>query len=297
MLRYRLTLGPILIVALAAVFWLDQALTGGGPGSTDHAGTGLRPGSILLLLGLAITPIAAWELKHMLRATGIKASRGVLLFGAIVGLLLPWLVPHKIDAVTAVAITASAATAVYVYALVWHSRTRTSQGVTAAAGSALLAFVYLGLMLGFILALRREHPAWIVLGVLVVTKSCDIGAFTIGKMIGRHKLIPWLSPGKTWEGLAGGIVTAGAMGSAAVYLLHQTDADLALADLSIWTGAAYGAVFAVTGQAGDLMASLLKRDAGIKDSGRILPGFGGVLDVIDSLLPVGPVAYWLLHRG
>jgi phosphatidate cytidylyltransferase len=78
--------------------------------------------------------------------------------------------------------------------------------------------------------------------------------------------------------------------------LDQTKADPLLTDVSLWEGAIYGALFAVTGQAGDLMASLLKRDAGIKDSGHILPGFGGVLDIIDSILPVAPVAYWLLHR-
>src|SRR5947207_10966960 len=135
-------LGPFLIAALVAVFWLDQVVTDGAPGPGGEQ-RGLPPGSVLLLVGLAVVPIATWELKHILRATGIKASRGVLLFAAIAGILVPWLVPHTIDALTAVAITASAATAVYVYALVWHSRTRATQGVTAAAGPALLAFVSL----------------------------------------------------------------------------------------------------------------------------------------------------------
>jgi phosphatidate cytidylyltransferase len=287
-----------MILALALVFWLDEVVSrvavGSGAGGAERT---LPPGLVMLIAGLVLAPVAAWELKQILRTTGIMASRGVMTCAAIAGILVPWLVPERVDALTAVAVTATAATGVYVAALVWHSRARTPRGVTAAAGAALMSFVYLGLMAGFILALRREHSAWVVLGVLVVTKSCDIGAFATGKLIGRHKLILWLSPGKTWEGLAGGVATAAGMGVLAVWLLRFVPDDQARLALSTWHGAAYGALFAITGQAGDLMASLLKRDAGIKDSSAVIPGFGGVLDVIDSVLPVAPVAFWLLHRG
>jgi phosphatidate cytidylyltransferase len=179
--------------------------------------------------------------------------------------------------------------------MVWHSRTRSSKGVLVAAGAALLSFVYFGLMFGFVLALRREHSAWVVLGILVITKSCDIGAYFTGKTIGRHKLILWLSPGKTWEGLVGGVVTAAALGVLFAYLVTTQGISEAPHVMAWWHGALLGAFLAIAGQTGDLVESLLKRDAGVKDSSSLVPGFGGVLDIIDSLLPAAPVAYWLLH--
>jgi phosphatidate cytidylyltransferase len=289
-----------MILALVGVFWLDQFVSerpsffaGAGEGG---AARNMPAGLVLLIAGIALAPLAAWELKQLLRAAGIMASRGMMTAAAITGLLVPALISDRTNALTAVAATASAATGVYVAALVWHTRARSIRGVTAAAGAALLSFVYLGLMSGFILAMRREHSAWIVLGVLVVTKSCDIGAFATGKLIGRHKLILWLSPGKTWEGLVGGVLAAAAFGTLGAWLLSLTHSDQDRPGIALWLGGLYGGIFAVTGQVGDLMASMLKRDAGLKDSSSVVPGFGGMLDVIDSVLPVAPVAYWLLHR-
>jgi phosphatidate cytidylyltransferase len=160
------------------------------------------------------------------------------------------------------------------------------------------AFIYLGLMFGFVMALRREHSAWVVLGVLVVTKACDIGAYTTGKLIGKHKLIPWVSPGKTWEGLAGGLAFSAGAAMLGLWLAHRAGADPrfgGLQRMSFPVAAATGVVFGLTGQAGDLLASVLKRDAKLKDSGSI-PGFGGILDLVDSVLLVAPVAFWLLKR-
>ena len=146
-------------------------------------------------------------------------------------------------------------------------------------------------MFGFLLAIRRHHEVWTVLWVLMVTKSCDIGAYFTGRAIGRHKLIPWLSPGKTWEGLLGGIVVASLVGAGGAWLLQQGRIEPAP---GVWLGALAGLLFANVGQAGDLMASMLKRDAGVKDSGNTLPGMGGLIDVLDSPLLVFPAAYWLL---
>ncbi|MBZ0170745.1 MAG: phosphatidate cytidylyltransferase, partial [Phycisphaerales bacterium] len=98
-------------------------------------------------------------------------------------------------------------------------------------------------------------------------------------------------PGKTWEGLLGAVVFAAVLGAAGAVLLRW--AGVAEAPDWVW-GAGLGALFACIGQAGDLVASVLKRDAGVKDAGGTVPGFGGVLDVIDSLLLAPPVAYWLL---
>jgi phosphatidate cytidylyltransferase len=113
--------------------------------------------------------------------------------------------------------------------------------------------------------------------------------------IGRHKMIPWLSPKKTWEGLAGGVVVASAVGA---LLAHFGSPYLEEADRVSWVlGAIGGALMAVVGQAGDLAESAFKRDAGLKDSGRVLPGMGGVLEVLDSPLFTGPVVYWLLRAA
>ena len=104
-------------------------------------------------------------------------------------------------------------------------------------------------------------------------------------------MIAWLSPGKTWEGLAGGVATAVLVGvvlAAASGLLDRNDR------VPLWLGAICGVVFAIVGQLGDLTVSLFKRGAGMKDSSKILPGLGGVLDVLDSPLMVAPVAYWIL---
>jgi len=163
-----------------------------------------------------------------------------------------------------------------------------------AAGGTLLAYVYLGLMLGFIVAIRREHSGWLLLWVLVATKSCDIGAYFAGRAFGRHKLIVWLSPGKTWEGLAGGVAVSSLVGGLGVYALRAIDPETLIGPAF---GALAGCVFGLVGQMGDLIASLFKRDAGIKDAGAVLPGFGGVLDVLDSPLLVLPVAYWLIKAA
>jgi phosphatidate cytidylyltransferase len=174
----------------------------------------------------------------------------------------------------------------------FYSRHKSVEGVAAATGAALVAFVYLGLMLGFLPAIRRDHSAWVLLWVLLVTKSCDIGAYFAGKAFGRHKLIPWLSPGKTWEGLVGGVLMSAAVSVAGLEVLRGWGV---IAGVPLWAAVIPGVLFAVVGQTGDLLESMLKRDAGIKDSGKVLPGFGGVLDVIDSPLLVAPLAFWVLR--
>ena len=134
-----------------------------------------------------------------------------------------------------------------------------------------------------------------VLGIVGVVKAADVGAYITGKSIGRHKLIPWLSPGKTWEGFFGGLLLSGIVGAAIAMGLRDNVASLANVPTA-WVyigGAISGALLGAAGQVGDLLESLLKRDAGVKDSGKV-PGFGGVLDILDSPLLAAPVAYWLL---
>jgi len=192
-----------------------------------------------------------------------------------------------------VAVVSTAASVVLVSALLFYARNRTFEGSVALAGGTLLSFVYLGLMFGFFLAIRREHSAWSLLWIFAVTKACDIGAYFTGKSIGRHKLIPWLSPGKTWEGLAGGVVLAVLAAAGGAALLRRFDG----AGPTASAACVAGVMFALFGQAGDLMESLFKRDAGKKDASAVLPGFGGILDVMDSPLLVAPVAYWWVEAA
>ncbi len=301
-LKQRLLLGPVLIAALLGVFALDEWLAGAAvPGVLSGAMGGrerLPPGLALFVAALAILPVAAHELAKILRNNGVRATKRITTLAGAAGLVVSCTVPTGTGAVHAVALVSTAAMLVLMASLLYYSRRQVVEGVVAAAGGALLAFAYLGLMLGFILALRREHSAWVVLGLLLVTKACDIGAYFTGRAIGRHRLIPWLSPGKTWEGLIGGVAASAALGSGLAVLTEGGRGGVWLT----WAeGAAIGACLGLVGQAGDLTASLLKRDAGLKDSSRALPGFGGVLDVIDSPLLAAPAAYWLLlvlgHRA
>jgi phosphatidate cytidylyltransferase len=295
-LKYRLITGPLLIAFLLGVVVFDDWLEGvalSGFWQNFFMGREHPPAGIaLFVLALLVMPLAAMEIATIVEAQGILVRRWLMALAAVTGLTLSFCVPAEKAAISAVAIVATGMIVMFVLALLTFSRHKNVQGVVAAAGAVVFVMVYLGLMLGFLLALRREHSAWWIVGIILTTKSCDIGAYFTGISIGRHKMIPWLSPGKTWEGTAGGVVTSVIVGIGMAALSHllpeETD------HVPLWLGAICGALFAVVGQFGDLTMSLFKRGAGIKDSSQILPGMGGVMDVLDSPLMVAPVAYWVL---
>mgnify|MGYP002777696271 CR=1 FL=1 len=287
-----------MILLLLAGLWLDEALartaTPDWIRAIGYPRETLPPGLVLFVVMAGLCVLASRELARILNDKAIDASRRITTVAAIFGLAVSCLIPRTWDAATGGLIVSSAAVVVLVIALRFYSRHRNTEGVIAAAGGAVLAFVYLGLMFGFVLAIRREHSAWMLAWMLLVVKSCDIGAYFTGRAIGRHKLILWLSPGKTWEGLWGGVVLASVVGAVCLPFVAERESDRLFGSLVI-AGALSGLLFGLLGQVGDLLMSLLKRDAGIKDSGRSIPGFGGVLDVLDSPLLVAPVAYWWLR--
>jgi phosphatidate cytidylyltransferase len=295
-MRQRLLLGPILILCLIGLAWLDQRLQGAPvprPLQPILLGLEVFPAGVIIFLFCALISIlSARELAAIFKANNIPASKRIMTGAAILGLLVSAIVPSSMPAAVAVQIVSSAAVLVLLASLLFHSRGRTVEGAVAAAGGSLLAFVYLGLMFGFVLAIRRDYPVWVLFWIILVAKACDIGAYFTGKSIGRHKLIPWLSPGKTWEGLFGGLTLAAVVGALGGIVLTR---NLPQIGFPWWSGAVAGILFGLTGQLGDLIASLFKRDAGMKDSSHILPGFGGVLDVLDSPLLVAPIAYWWLQ--
>ncbi|MCL4209776.1 MAG: phosphatidate cytidylyltransferase [Phycisphaerales bacterium] len=299
-MKQRLIVGLPLALLFLAMFWLDDRLDGMAVPSWLEwlfPGRAHPPrGVLLFVVALVITPLAARELAAILRGGGIAARTWLTTAAALLGLILSFVIPTKAvagqDLAISLAIVPTGLIVAFVASLFTFSQNRNVQGVAAAAGGVVFAMVYLGLMTGFLLAIRRWHSAWWIVGIIATTKMCDTGAYFTGKAIGRRKLIPWLSPGKTWEGLVGGIVVAALTGTglaaASSYLPSPQD------HLPWWMGTICGVIFALVGQFGDLAMSLFKRGAGVKDSSSILPGMGGVLDVLDSPLMVAPVAFWLL---
>ncbi len=185
-----------------------------------------------------------------------------------------------------------------------------------------LTIGYAGLLTSFLTLLRcdslpGENGAWVVLTIILVCKISDIGAYFTGSTIGKHKLIPAVSPGKSVEGMFGGIA-ASCLVSFLLFKLHQNtllsedpeyyapfinrisllghEMTILYRNMSSMQAIIFGAVMAIVGQLGDLVESVFKRSAGTKDSAKILPEFGGVLDIMDSPLAIAPVAWFLLTR-
>lgn len=179
-------------------------------------------------------------------------------------------------------------------------RRRRTDGAAGAIGSTMLMILYLGLLSQFIVRIRMFAPpgaTWLLLYFLAAVKACDIGAYFTGRVIGRHKMIEWLSPKKTWEGLAGGVASSILVAVlASWFATRYAPASSALHGLfpAPVEAAVFGIMMAIVGQGGDLVESLFKRDAHAKDSANAIPAFGGVLDVLDSPLWAAPVAWWLL---
>ena len=129
-----------------------------------------------------------------------------------------------------------------------------------------------------------------VLYLVVVTKFADMGAYLVGSRIGRHPLMPHISPAKTWEGFAGSLVFA-VLGSVVVVKVMPSQ----FAYLNLLHAIGLGMLLGIAAMVGDLGESIIKRSTGVKDSGAVLPGIGGMLDLIDSLLFTGPLLFFYLR--
>jgi phosphatidate cytidylyltransferase len=139
-------------------------------------------------------------------------------------------------------------------------------------------------------ALGRRAYLYFVMTILV-TKGTDVGAFIVGSLVGRTPLAPRVSPRKTVEGAVAGLLVGMAAGAACALWLPMPR------PLALWRGLLASGVLSLVGQFGDIAESVLKRDAGVKDSGARLPGLGGILDVIDSMLFATPLMYFLMRFG
>ena len=177
------------------------------------------------------------------------------------------------------------------------ARYRRPGGVIANVGLAVFAIAYVGLLLSFALQLRAvsaEGGMIAVAALVIVVKAGDTGAYIVGHLIGRHKMAPHLSPGKTIEGGVGGMLAAC---GGAWFALHVLPGRMHVSlPQPEWGWLVFGVAVGAAGMVGDLAESMFKRDMGAKDSSHWLPGFGGFLDLLDSILFAAPVAYlcWVL---
>jgi len=309
MLKQRLIFGAIMIAALVGLIALDDHLaeslaTDVTPGLLVNLHYYLRDGGIVLAILAILVVLAARELNHLFHQAHAASLLWIPTVVCITLLAITFLVRHGLTPNVSGDITDDYRASMTVLVgglgavcLGVMARKQTS-GATAAIGASMLMIVYLGLLPQFLLRLRMWAPsgaAWLLLYAIVVIKVCDIGAFFTGRSLGKHKLIEWLSPKKTIEGLAGGIAASvlTAVGLAAAFKAWGP-IRLHAAFPTSGVAAIYGALSAVIGQTGDLVESLFKRDAATKDSANAIPAFGGVLDVLDSLLLTAPLAYWML---
>ena len=169
---------------------------------------------------------------------------------------------------------------------VWRVLDGGGLGAVRDASAGILAAAYVSFLPGFaVLLLTHDRGPWLVLAFVLCAVANDTGGYIAGVLFGRHPMAPSISPKKSWEGASGSLLLAAAVGVGL--------ATLAL-DAPWWTGLLLGAGAVVTATVGDLAESLLKRDLGVKDMGTLLPGHGGILDRIDSLLMTAPASYVVL---
>ena len=252
--------------------------------------------ALAAVLGI-LAALAAWELGRIAREREVRPFAVGIALAAAIPLLVQahyervWSVPLSLLATIFVAILGAA---------IWL-RGVEGRPLTAAAVT-VFAALYTGGTLSFAYGLRYHRytiaaePATgtaVLFLPIVLTWASDIGAYFVGRAIGRRKLIPSVSPGKTVEGALGGVAFTVLAAWLYVLFVLRPVAQLSLTPVGI---VLFGVVVSVAAQVGDLAESLLKREAGVKDSSHLIPGHGGVLDRLDSLFFVLPVAYLLLDQ-
>lgn len=307
-MRQRVISGISLAAALVALVLLDawlaarpEPLTGTGGATVERW---LCNGLISTLIVLILSVLAAREVTGFVRLAGCQPSRFVVYVfaaGFVVGPYVLFNLQQAADwrGESWEMLWISLALGVALLLQAAQHRTRNAMLNVAAA---VFVVLYIGGLAGYMTRLRMEiggyQGAAILLFSMFLVKINDVGAFLTGSLLGKHKLIPWLSPGKTWEGFFGGIalVIGCALGIGS-WLYHAGVFTLPQGPCAYpWGLLWFGLLMAIFSVAGDLAASLLKRDAAVKDSGAMIPGMGGVLDILDSTLLAAPVAWFFWTR-
>ncbi len=297
MLRWRLVSAAVLITLLSGLLWLDY-----------HQLGVMRPGFWLLPLATLFIVLANFELFDLYGAQGWAPRRGLTVvctvatfWSSAIPLLwseypancpvgrLGWPLLVQIGSLMAILVGEM---------MRFREPGRTLVHVALSGFSVF----YLGTLGSFLILLRcwsGNAAGWMALvSMIAVVKMADTGAYFAGRLFGRHPLAPILSPKKTWEGVLGGVTASVLTAGLFFHFLWPRLVGAATHDSGAtstpapWRWLVYGVLLALAGILGDLAESLLKRDAQIKDAGRRLPGMGGILDLLDSLLVAAPVAYF-----
>lgn len=290
-MKQRLIFGSLLIAVLIALIYFDERMI-------DPPVTGALVAGVVLVLAL----LGTREMITLTRSAGhetltfwplpVCAALVVIPYASANRLFVDWIVTD-LEATVGVLLIAFVGSAAGVAAR------KKSEGAIGAIGSTLVVVLYVGLLASYLVRIRVYGPtgaSWLLLYYIGVVKFCDMGAYFTGRAIGRTKLIEWLSPKKTIEGLAGGVTASIIVAVAVPMIVRSAAPGSTYATMFPSTGMAvvFGAAMALVGHAGDLLESLFKRDAKTKDSAAAVPAFGGVLDIIDSPLLTAPLAYWML---
>ncbi|MBN2130224.1 MAG: phosphatidate cytidylyltransferase [Sedimentisphaerales bacterium] len=257
--------------------WLDGSLT------AATADDGPVQATLVALLVAAALGLGCMELSRLAAGKGLIVLNPASVIGVML-LATAWYWPQIVPVDRGSYVLGVIVVALLGVFVQQYLRFGTS-GVLNNCGISCFTMIYLGLLGAFVLGVRIEFGLWEMFAVICVVKASDIGAYTFGRIFGRHKLAPRVSPGKTWEGMAGAML-------AGMVLSFAFARGFGI--MSAWPALVFGACLAVVGQLSDLVESMLKRDAGQKDSANCVPGFGGILDVIDSPLFATPFAYVFL---
>jgi phosphatidate cytidylyltransferase len=262
----------------------------GRAGRNLPAAIGVGVGLLVVVAGSLVIPYAfvalvivacgaaLWELARAVGQRGIRIPLLPLWVGTV-GILVSAATAGPEAMLVAFMLTGGGV-------FVWRVLDGGGRAAVRDAAAGVFAAAYVPYLAGFaVLLLQQAYGVWLVATFIVVSISNDIGGYAAGIFFGKHPMAPSISPKKSWEGFAGSLVLAAGLGALLVGLLPTG---------AWWHGVLLGAAVVGAATTGDLAESLLKRDLGLKDMGSLLPGHGGIMDRLDSLLISAPVCYVIL---
>lgn len=268
----RITFGVAMMSAFAGIVALDIYL------DTDIG---------LGLLGILIGIVALLEFYDIAAKKGFDPFRRSGLIGGILIFVTSW---SSTRADGGISLNLTLLFAFICWLFLWQGLSRDLRHIIENVSITIFGVLYIFFFLSFSMAICHlpfGNGMVILFGIILMAKCTDIGAYFVGKEFGKHKLFPVISPNKTVEGVIGGLASS-TLVAVAWNLIPQ------IRILPLKWAILFGFLIGVTSIGGDLVESMLKRDAGVKDSGNLVPSFGGTLDVIDCILTSLPMGYYFL---